>query len=125
MTSTRFSRAHDGAEAVTRATTDAYDLIVMDLFMPERDGRDATRAIRVHEAQTQRSRTPILALTASAQEEDRRAARAAGVDAFLTKPVDFITLAAMLEEMRTGVSKGRATTSQPVAAGMAPNLPSR
>lgn len=118
-------RAHDGVEAVTRATTQAYDLIVMDLFMPELDGRDATRAIRVHEAQTQSSRTPILALTASAQEEDRRAARAAGVDAFLTKPVDFITLAAMLEEMRTGVSKDRATTSQPVAAGMAPNFPSR
>ena len=119
------SRARDGAEAVTRATTDAYDLIVMDLFMPERDGRDATRAIRVHEAQAQRSRTPILVLTASAQEEDRRAARAAGVDAFLTKPVDFITLAATLEEMRAVATSENTAMSQPAPFGNTPNLPSR
>lgn len=117
------TRARNGVEAVTRATSEAYDLIVMDLFMPELDGRDATRAIRADEDRKHRPRAPILALTASAQEEDRRAARAAGVDAFLTKPVDFIRLAAMLEEMRAGAIKHGAAAPQPVAAGRAPNLP--
>ena len=118
-------RAQDGAQAVSYATADSFDLIIMDLFMPECDGRDATRAIRMHEARQQRRRTPILALTASAQEEDRRAARAAGVDAFLTKPVDFVTLAATLEEMRAAAHPVSPTALQPAPFGNAPNLPSR
>lgn len=98
-------RARDGAEAVVLATASLggatpYDIIVMDLFMPGLDGREATRRIREAEARAAAPRTPILALTASAQEEDERAARAAGVDAFLTKPVDFATLAATIEELR-------------------------
>ncbi len=117
-------RARNGVEAIAYATTEPFDLIVMDLFMPERDGRDATRAIRVHEAQQQGRRTPILALTASAQEEDRRAARAAGVDAFLTKPVDFITLAATLEEIRA-TARQESAAFQPMTSGNTPNLPSR
>ena len=100
------TRASNGAEAVERVAaalggaTARYDVIIMDLFMPELDGREATRRIRVAEAQANAARTPILALTASAQEEDERAARAAGVDAFLTKPVEFSTLAATIEELR-------------------------
>ena len=119
------SRARNGIEAVELATAENFDLIVMDLFMPERDGRDATRAIRAYETQTQRSPTPILALTASAQEEDRRAARAAGVDAFLTKPVDFATLGATLEEIRASALRTQNAARQPAASGNAPNLPSR
>jgi len=102
----RVSRARNGAEALEFADAavcgDAapYDVIVMDLFMPELDGREATRLIRAAEARAGSARTPILALTASAQEEDERAARAAGVDAFLTKPVDFPALAVTIEELR-------------------------
>ncbi len=119
------SRAHDGIEAVSLATAQTFDLIVMDLFMPQRDGRDATRAIRVYEEQTQRSSTPILALTASAQEEDRRAARAAGVDAFLTKPVDFVTLCATLEEIRAAAHRHDSEWRHPATSGNTPNTPSR
>ncbi len=119
------SRAHDGIEAVSLATAQTFDLIVMDLFMPQRDGRDATRAIRVYEEQTQRLPAPIVALTASAQEEDRRAARAAGVDAFLTKPVDFVTLCATLEEIRAAAQRRDAGSAQPAASGNTPNTPSR
>jgi CheY-like chemotaxis protein len=119
------SRAHDGIEAVSLATAQTFDLIVMDLFMPQRDGRDATRAIRVYEEQTQRLPAPIVALTASAQEEDRRAARAAGVDAFLTKPVDFVTLCATLEEIRAAAQRRDAGSAQPAASGKTPNTPSR
>lgn len=100
------TRARTGAEAASLAisgmsdATASYDVIVMDLFMPELDGREATRRIREAEARARAGRTPILALTASAQEEDERAARCAGVDAFLTKPVDFAVLAATIEELR-------------------------
>jgi signal transduction histidine kinase/CheY-like chemotaxis protein len=100
------TRASDGAQAVSLAMAKLdgesapYDVVVMDLFMPELDGREATRRIREAEARALVPRTPILALTASAHEEDARAARAAGVDAFLTKPVDFPALAATIEELR-------------------------
>lgn len=118
-------RAHNGVEAVRLATAEIFDLIVMDLFMPELDGLDATRVIRAHEEQTHGLRTPIIALTASAQEEDRRAARAAGVDAFLTKPVDFVTLAATLEEIRAAPPPKEARSFQPAASGNVPNSPAR
>ncbi len=99
-------RARNGVEALERFSTEttrgarAFDLIVMDLFMPELDGREATRLIRARESQTGWPRTPILALTASAHEEDERAARDAGVDVFLTKPVDLIALADIVGALR-------------------------
>lgn len=102
----RATRVENGAQAVARidaalaGASAPYDVIVMDLFMPELDGREATRRIREAQARAGAPRTPILVLTASAQEEDERAARAVGVDAFLTKPVDFAALAATLEELR-------------------------
>lgn len=98
-------RACDGVEAVARFSTskaeeeNAPDLVVMDLFMPELDGLEATRLIRAYESRAGQAHTPILALTASAHEEDERAARAAGVDGFLTKPVDLGALAAMITEL--------------------------
>jgi signal transduction histidine kinase/CheY-like chemotaxis protein len=101
-------RACDGLEAVARFSAsktkaaNALDLIVMDLFMPELDGLEATRRIRAHESRAGQAQTPILALTASAHEEDERAARAAGVDGFLTKPVDLAALAAIIAELRGG-----------------------
>jgi len=99
-------RVENGASAVGRARAavsgdaPACDVILMDLFMPELDGLEATRRIREAEARAGARRTPILALTASALDEDQRAARAAGVDAVLTKPVEFAALAATIEELR-------------------------
>jgi len=100
------TRAQSGALALERAREAIegagapYDVIVMDLFMPDFDGREASLRIREAEARAGAPRTPILVLTASAREEDERAARAAGVDAFLTKPVEFSSLAATIEELR-------------------------
>jgi len=122
------ARARNGAEAVSMAAARAYDIIVMDLFMPELDGREATRRIREAEARAGSTRTPILALTASAQEEDARAARAAGVDAFLTKPVDFAALAATIEELRLAprdVERRGAASGQAPDGGIVPNRPER
>jgi len=77
--------AVDGREAVAKASTQSYDLILMDVQMPELDGLAATQAIRV---QCDPVHPPILAMTANVFEEDRHACLAAGMNDFVAKPVD-------------------------------------
>ena len=75
--------ASNGIEAIEQAKQNEYDLILMDLQMPEMDGYDATHHIRKIEAHVD---TPIIALTASALVEERERAFKAGVTDYLTKP---------------------------------------
>ena len=76
--------AKDGLEAVEKAKINRYDLILMDMQMPNMDGLEATRAIRtLPDWET----TPIVALTANAFTEERRACAEAGMNDFLTKPL--------------------------------------
>jgi len=89
----------NGAQAVdrflaARAAGEPFDLVLMDVRMPELDGIEATRRIRHAEAGS--TRTPIVALTANAFNEDQEACLAAGMDAFLTKPLDRERLAELL-----------------------------
>lgn len=77
--------ACDGAEAVTAARSFSYDLILMDVRMPEMDGLQATRAIRALESPA--ARVPIVALTANAFAEDLQACRESGMNDFVVKPV--------------------------------------
>jgi PAS domain S-box-containing protein len=65
-----------------------YDLLLMDLHMPGKNGIEATRAIRALEEERGAGRVPIFALTANAFEEDRATSLAAGMDGFLTKPLE-------------------------------------
>ena len=85
--------AADGLEAVDLATRNDYDLVLMDMQMPVMDGLAATRALR---AMPQHARTPILAMTANAFGDDRRACLDAGMDDHIAKPVDPELLYAML-----------------------------
>ncbi|EPG66040.1 MHYT domain-containing protein [Leptospira wolffii] len=79
---------HSGEEAVQVATSESFDLILMDVHMPGLDGRQATQVIRMHETQEESRRTPIIALTASVLPDDRAAVEEAGMDGFIAKPVD-------------------------------------
>jgi two-component system sensor histidine kinase/response regulator len=79
--------AHDGAEAVARLLQPHdYAAVLMDCRMPRLDGFDATRAVRAQEPEGRR--VPIIAMTASVLEGERERCLAAGMDDFLTKPVD-------------------------------------
>ena len=98
-------RAADGPTALAlacgAATGEAlaFDLILMDLRMPGLDGREVTRAIRRAEAAQGKSPVKIIALTANGHESDRQSSWDAGIDGFLTKPVDFAILAALLHNL--------------------------
>ena len=83
----RVTIAANGREAVHYAKQGQFDAILMDVQMPVLDGLSATREIRAWEELKGRSRTPILALTAHALSGDRDRCLAAGMDAYLTKPV--------------------------------------
>jgi PAS domain S-box-containing protein len=89
----RPTMARDGAAAVeaflgAMSAGAPYDLVLMDVHMPEVDGIEATHRIRAAEAANGAARTPIVALTANAFGEDRDACLAAGMDDFLVKPLD-------------------------------------
>ena len=72
----------------------------MDVHMPQLDGIEATRRIRAAEQAAGGGRTPIVALTANAFSDDRETCLAAGMDAFLTKPLDRERLAELLAQGR-------------------------
>jgi CheY-like chemotaxis protein len=83
--------ASDGREAMERLAHEAVALVLMDVQMPEMDGLEATRAIRAQEAGTSRH-VPIIATTAHAHDSDRDRCLAAGMDDYISKPIDAETL---------------------------------
>lgn len=85
--------ANDGNEAVRLAQLKQYDLILMDIQMPNLNGHDATRIIRIESLNT---RTPILAMTANAFDEDRQDCLQAGMDDHIGKPIDLNILYGVL-----------------------------
>ena len=87
----------DGLQAVSAVSSgEKFDLILMDVQMPEMDGLTAAAKIREWERSEKRSPVPIIALTAAAFDEDRRMAKNAGMDDFLVKPISVTKLDEML-----------------------------
>jgi len=77
-----------GLDAVAAAAAEDFDLVLTDIHMPELDGVEAALRIREDAQKAGRARVPIVALTADAMETGKRACQDAGMDGFLTKPVD-------------------------------------
>jgi signal transduction histidine kinase/CheY-like chemotaxis protein len=88
----------NGRAAVDAMIDGRYDLVLMDLQMPEMDGFEATTAIRARERQT-RSRTPIIALTAHAMEGDRQRCLDADMDGYVAKPVKAVELFEVIDRV--------------------------
>ncbi|MDW8372773.1 MAG: response regulator [Planctomycetota bacterium] len=86
----------DGAAASARRFAERFDLVLMDLHMPEMDGLQATQAIRARELAEGWPRVPIIAMTADATHEDRSRCLAAGMDDHLAKPASLESLRAVL-----------------------------
>jgi CheY-like chemotaxis protein len=80
--------AGNGAEACRQFLAATFDLVLMDVQMPEVDGLEATRRIRAEEIQRRLPRTPVLALTAHASRQQHEQCLACGMDAVITKPVN-------------------------------------
>jgi signal transduction histidine kinase/CheY-like chemotaxis protein/HPt (histidine-containing phosphotransfer) domain-containing protein len=111
--------AADGAEAVTAAARFAYDLILMDMRMPEMDGMEATRVIRARQGPS--ATAPIIALTANAFAEDVQACLSAGMADFVAKPVRKKTLlAAMVRQLEGAGAPSSQATEVDLAAPDAP-----
>ena len=88
--------AVDGRQGVEMARSGVYDLILMDMSLPEIDGWEATRQVR---ASQQIKRVPIIALTAHAMSGDRERAIDAGCDDYDTKPIDLPRLLGKIEAL--------------------------
>ena len=104
--------AEDGIEAIEQARRHRYELVLMDMQMPNLDGLEATRAIR---ALSGWQEIPILAMTANAFEEDRRACQAAGMNDHIAKPVDPARLfEALLHWLPTSEALAQGPTTTPI-----------
>jgi len=95
--------ASTGVEAVRAFASEPFDVVLMDIQMPEMNGYDAARAIRVHERDAG-GHVPVIALTAHAMQGDRELCLDAGMDDYLSKPIQ----ARDLEEVLTRWAPGRA-----------------
>lgn len=90
--------AEDGRQAVEMWATGSYALVLMDIQMPRIDGYEAARTIREQERE-RGGHTPIVAMTAHSRKEDEECCRAAGMDAHISKPVNFSRCLQLIERI--------------------------
>lgn len=103
-----FVLARNGAEAVEQSSKEAFDLILMDVQMPVCDGFEATAKIReLEKTNNQGRRTPIVAMTAHAMSGDGDRCFAAGMDYYISKPLNAKKLQELLQNVATGSLKGQ------------------
>jgi CheY-like chemotaxis protein len=96
--------ANNGKQAVIAVKHNSFDIVLMDLQMPEMDGIEATQAIRLNEKPTG-DHIPIIAMTACAMKGDRERCLEKGMDGYITKPIQMDELFTMLEDLNLYPSK--------------------
>jgi two-component system sensor histidine kinase/response regulator len=106
----RVTLARDGLEALSCFERETFDLVLMDVQMPRLGGLEATGRIRALEAATGRPRTPIVALTANAMQGSSEECLTAGMDGYVSKPVQFPLLH---QEMRRALEGQRTSAVHP------------
>ena len=89
---------NDGVQAVEKVRSDSFDLILMDIKMPNMDGYTAARMIREHEKSNSQKPTPIVAISAHASEEDIKTSLLAGFTGHVAKPISKMTLHQTINE---------------------------
>ena len=128
----RVDAVANGREAVEALRSISYDLVLMDVQMPEMDGLEATRAVRAAGDATLNSKIPIIAMTAHAMQGDRERCIAAGMDDYIAKPVTPASLATILDKWLATLGTatagdeesgaGRSAESAPAANARAPDF---
>jgi CheY-like chemotaxis protein len=91
--------AHDGKQALEAMEHGTFDVVLMDVQMPEVNGLEVTERVRQLEEAGVRARVPIVAMTAHAMAGDRERCLAAGMDAYLTKPISGAALVELVERI--------------------------
>ena len=104
----------DGAQALAQVKETSFDLVLMDVQMPEMDGYEATGQIRRHESGSE-TRLPIIGLTANAMKGDREACLEAGMDDYVAKPVRWETLREAIVRVGAGASRKVVTAAADTA----------
>jgi PAS domain S-box-containing protein len=112
--------AETGSAAVEKALANEYDVILMDIHMPEMDGLEATREIRAHGLEL-----PIVAISADALAERRAKALAAGCNEYVTKPIDFDVLMSTLHHLLDSAPEPSRRRAMDVATLPAPTAAQR
>jgi CheY-like chemotaxis protein/HPt (histidine-containing phosphotransfer) domain-containing protein len=107
--------ADNGRQAVERVTQRTYDVVLMDAQMPTMNGLQAAEAIR-HLPNDEHARVPIIAMTAHAMQEDRQRCLAAGMDDYLSKPLDVAALIARVEYYGGRPAEPSPATSAPTGS---------
>ena len=116
----RVEEAHDGREGVGMAARRRYDIILMDISMPEMDGTEATQAIRLGDGPNRD--TPIIALTAHALSEDIERFKAAGINDVMAKPLSMKGLHRILRENRSAPERTGETAAPMTDLGVLSDL---
>jgi two-component system, NarL family, sensor histidine kinase BarA len=105
--------ATNGREALECLATERFDLVLMDMRMPEVDGVAAVRMLRAREAADSARRVPVIAMTANAASEEWSLCREAGMDGFLAKPLGMAELRAVLQNSSAATAAGHGAAREP------------
>ena len=119
----RVTLASNGREAVEWYRKDRFDLILMDVQMPEMDGFAATRAIRSLERDAPRPAVPIVAMTAHAMAGDREKCIAAGMDDYVSKPIEPELLFSVIDKLAPNPKYGSGVMGSPTSRRPEPTPP--